>query len=58
MVWRHLKLVRLPLQLYQTLILVSTDSQSKSTIVNIATAEEMRDSDDWFAEILDSRRYG
>ncbi|KAF8238910.1 aldehyde dehydrogenase [Tricholoma matsutake] len=33
-------------------------SQSKSTIVNIATVDEMRESDDWFAEIQDGRRYG
>jgi hypothetical protein len=33
-------------------------SQSKSTIVNIATAEETRRNDDWFAEADDPKRYG
>ncbi|KAF9006524.1 aldehyde dehydrogenase domain-containing protein [Cyathus striatus] len=33
-------------------------SQSKSTIINIATAEESREADDWFAEIAEGRRYG
>lgn len=37
---------------------VCTDSQSKSTIVNIATAEETRQMDDWYAENTDGRRYG
>lgn len=36
----------------------SSDSQSKSTIVNIASAEETRQSDDWFAEVSEGRRYG
>ncbi|TFK43675.1 aldehyde dehydrogenase [Crucibulum laeve] len=33
-------------------------SQSKSTIVNIATAEETRQTDDWFADNANGRRYG
>ncbi|KIM91142.1 hypothetical protein PILCRDRAFT_94698 [Piloderma croceum F 1598] len=33
-------------------------SQSKSTIVNIATADETRQTDDWFAETGEARRYG
>ncbi|KAF7332275.1 Aldehyde dehydrogenase [Mycena kentingensis (nom. inval.)] len=33
-------------------------SQSKSTIVNIASAEETRKADDWFAEDTEERRYG
>ncbi|KAF5358910.1 hypothetical protein D9758_004804 [Tetrapyrgos nigripes] len=33
-------------------------SQSKSTIVNIAPVEESRQSDDWFAEVAEGRRYG
>jgi len=33
-------------------------SQSKSTIVNIATAEQSRQSDDWFAEAGEAKRYG
>ncbi|KJA29902.1 hypothetical protein HYPSUDRAFT_60748 [Hypholoma sublateritium FD-334 SS-4] len=33
-------------------------TQSKSTIVNIATAEETRKSDDWFADTEEVRRYG
>ena len=36
----------------------ATDTQSKSTIVNIATAEETRKSDDWFADTEEVRRYG
>ena len=34
------------------------DSQSKSTIVNIASAEETRQNDDWFAEAGEGKRYG
>ena len=34
------------------------DSQSKSTIVNIASAEESRANDDWFADSGESKRYG
>jgi len=33
-------------------------SQSKSTIVNIASAEETRQTDDWFSDVVESRRYG
>ncbi|KAF9268190.1 aldehyde dehydrogenase [Marasmius fiardii PR-910] len=33
-------------------------SQSKSTIVNIATADETREKDDWFADSSEPRRYG
>jgi acyl-CoA reductase-like NAD-dependent aldehyde dehydrogenase len=33
-------------------------TQSKSTIVNIAPAEENRKNDDWFAETDEVRRYG
>lgn len=33
-------------------------SQSKSTIVNIASAAESRETDDWFAEGVEERRYG
>ncbi|KIM46335.1 hypothetical protein M413DRAFT_441418 [Hebeloma cylindrosporum] len=33
-------------------------SQTKSTIVNIASAEETRKNDDWFAETDEARRYG
>jgi hypothetical protein len=33
-------------------------SQSKSTIVNIAAADETRQSDDWFAEDDAGKRYG
>lgn len=36
-----------------------TDTQSKSTIVNIASPEVMRECDDWFVDDLDEeRRYG
>lgn len=34
------------------------DSQSKSTIMNIADVEESRISDDWFAEESTQKRYG
>ncbi|KAJ4479296.1 aldehyde dehydrogenase domain-containing protein [Lentinula aciculospora] len=33
-------------------------SQSKSTIVNVATSEETRTTDDWFADGSEMRRYG
>jgi acyl-CoA reductase-like NAD-dependent aldehyde dehydrogenase len=33
-------------------------TQSKSTIVNIATVEENRQNDDWFADDGDGKRYG
>ncbi|KAK7060422.1 hypothetical protein VNI00_001187 [Paramarasmius palmivorus] len=33
-------------------------SQSKSTIVNIASAEDTRQTDDWFAESAEGKRYG
>ncbi|KAE9410015.1 aldehyde dehydrogenase [Gymnopus androsaceus JB14] len=33
-------------------------TQSKSTIVNVATSTEMRMTDDWFAEDSEARRYG
>jgi hypothetical protein len=36
----------------------TSDTQSKSTIVNIASAEETRKNDDWFAETDEARRYG
>ncbi len=35
-----------------------TDTQSKSTIVNIASPEVMRGCDDWFADLDEERRYG
>jgi len=34
------------------------DSQSKSTIVNIASVEETRARQDWFAEDVEDARYG
>ena len=34
------------------------DSQSKSTIVNIASPEETRQTDDWFSDVVEGRRYG
>lgn len=43
---------------YVKLTLSSSDSQSKSTIVNIATADETRQNDDWFAEVGEAKRYG
>lgn len=41
-----------------TIFELCVDSQSKSTIVNIATAEETRQADDWFGEEPNGRRYG
>lgn len=36
-----------------------TDTQSKSTIVNIASAEDTRNAQDWFADEDDAeKRYG
>ena len=35
-----------------------TDSQSKSTIVNISDPEVTRTADDWFAENAEDKRYG
>ena len=35
-----------------------TDSQSKSTIVNITSAEETREHDDWFGDEIETKRYG
>ena len=34
------------------------DSQSKSTVVNIASVEETRATHDWFAEDVEGPRYG
>jgi hypothetical protein len=34
------------------------DSQTKSIIVNISSAEDTRDHDDWFAEDTGGKRYG
>jgi hypothetical protein len=34
------------------------DSQSKSTIVNITSAEETREHDDWFGDEIETKRYG
>ncbi len=36
----------------------TTDTQSKSTIVNIASMEETRAEHDWFAENKEEVRYG
>jgi hypothetical protein len=35
-----------------------TDTQTKSTIVNIASVEESREKDDWFSGSEEQRRYG
>ncbi len=40
------------------LSVVLADTQSKSTIINIATAKETREVQDWFAYDGESRRYG
>ena len=34
------------------------DSQSKSTIINIASPEETRQTDDWFSNVVEGQRYG
>lgn len=34
------------------------DSQTKSTIVNIAPPEETRSLDDWFSDSPEGKRYG
>jgi hypothetical protein len=34
------------------------DTQTKSTVVNIASAEEIRSSDDWFSDSPEGKRYG
>lgn len=39
-------------------VALALDSQSKSTIVNIASVEETRAKQDWFAEDLEDTRYG
>ena len=39
-------------------MLLGTDTQSKSTIINIASAEETRKVQDWFAEDDEEKRYG
>lgn len=39
-------------------VFLSPDTQSKSTIVNIASPEETRKTDDWFADSDEVKRYG
>jgi hypothetical protein len=39
-------------------VTLAPDSQSKSTIVNIASVEETRATHDWFAEDVEDARYG
>ena len=39
-------------------VTLALDSQSKSTIVNIASVEETRVRQDWFAEDDEDPRYG
>jgi hypothetical protein len=34
------------------------DSQSKSTVVNVASAKESRENDDWFGDEVENKRYG
>ena len=56
---RHLKHVRFSLDMWEGQLKFHTsDTQSKSTIVNIASTEETRKNDDWFAETDEARRYG
>lgn len=40
------------------MLTAATDTQSKSTIVNIARAEDTQITDDWFAEEVEGQRYG
>lgn len=44
--------------LRQILTSWNADSQAKSTIVNIASSEETREMQDWFAETDEEKRYG
>ena len=39
-------------------VVLALDSQSKSTIVNIASVEETRATHDWFEEDVEDARYG
>jgi hypothetical protein len=63
-VLRHSKHVSLFLSLWNGSYLVNggrtrhTDSQSKSTIVNIAPAKETLAHDDWFGDKSENKRYG
>jgi hypothetical protein len=34
------------------------DTQTKSIIINIASSQESREDDDWFAESGEAKRYG
>ncbi|KAF8969497.1 aldehyde dehydrogenase [Flammula alnicola] len=42
----------------ETDLFALADTQSKSTIVNVASVEHMRKTDDWFADSGEARRYG
>jgi hypothetical protein len=53
---KHVSL--LSLQTKESLNYYYLDSQSKSTIVNIASPEETRQTDDWFSDGVEGRRYG
>lgn len=44
--------------IFQWLTIHHADSQSKSTIVNTASAEETRKHDDWFGDEVENKRYG
>jgi hypothetical protein len=39
-------------------VLHDIDTQTKSTVVNIASAEEIRSSDDWYSDSPEGKRYG
>jgi len=56
--WKHVRLIYMWCEDKNLTNVFVLDSQSKSTIVNIATAEETRRNDDWFAEADDPKRYG
>jgi hypothetical protein len=44
--------------LLNVVLIIATDTQSKSIIVNFASAAESRRTDDWFAETGETKRYG
>jgi hypothetical protein len=47
-----------PLRQFRLIGSRHADSQSRSTIVNIASVEDTRINDDWFTEDSSEKRYG
>jgi acyl-CoA reductase-like NAD-dependent aldehyde dehydrogenase len=52
------ELVRCWVDFFYALASYHADSQSKSTIVNIAPTLETREYDDWFGDEVENKRYG